>query len=56
MDSFVGKNVAVVQRGSWRYSGLVIAQDSTFLSIFDHKTQRKVLLTVDSIQTIEVID
>ena len=55
MESFVGRRIKLTQRGQWRYAGPVLAQDTTFLTIFDEKTQRKVLLTIDSIQTVELL-
>jgi len=55
MESFVGRRIKVTQRGQWRYAGPVLAQDATFLTMTDEKTQRKIMLTVDSIQTVELL-
>lgn len=55
MEKFIGQRARILQRGGWRFFGEILAQDDLFLTIFDEKTQRKVMIAVSSIDRIEVL-
>lgn len=55
MTSLVNSRV-IIHQERFRFVGIVLEEDSTFVTILDQKTNRKTMLNRSSITSLEVLD